>query len=81
MKTSIGKAAKELGVSRDTLRRWEKSGKIIVERAVKGHRRSAQSQRMSKNQLIRNFMSSLVQRKSNAFSIPSEISPNSSKHV
>jgi|SRR3990167_2530116 len=39
MKTSIGKAAKELGVSRDTLRRWEKSGKISVERTAKGHRR------------------------------------------
>jgi putative resolvase len=39
MKTGIGKAAKELGVSRDTLRRWEKSGKITVERTVKGHRR------------------------------------------
>jgi DNA-binding transcriptional MerR regulator len=39
MKTSIGKAAKELGVSRDTLRRWEKAGKIIVERTPKGHRR------------------------------------------
>src|SRR5580658_8012928 len=39
MKTSIGKAAKALGVSRDTLRRWEKSGKIKVERTAKGHRR------------------------------------------
>jgi len=39
MKTSIGKAAEELGVSRDTLRRWEKSGKIIVERTANGHRR------------------------------------------
>jgi putative resolvase len=39
MKTSIGQAAKELGVSRDTLRRWEKSGKITVERTAKGHRR------------------------------------------
>jgi putative resolvase len=39
MKTSIGKAAEELGVSRDTLRRWEKSGKIIVDRTAKGHRR------------------------------------------
>jgi putative resolvase len=39
MKTSIGKAAEELGVSRDTLRRWEKSGKITVERTAKGHRR------------------------------------------
>ena len=39
MKTGIGRAAKELGVSRDTLRRWEKSGKIKVERTIKGHRR------------------------------------------
>jgi len=39
MKMGIGKAAKELGVSRDTLRRWEKSGKISVERTPKGHRR------------------------------------------
>lgn len=39
MKTSIGRAAKELGVSRDTLRRWERSGKIISERTLKGHRR------------------------------------------
>jgi len=39
MKTSIGKAAKELGVSRDTLRRWEKSGKIVAERTARGHRR------------------------------------------
>src|SRR6202789_4068233 len=39
MKKSIGQAAKELGVSPDTLRRWEKSGKITVERTVKGHRR------------------------------------------
>lgn len=39
MKISIGKAADELGVSRDTLRRWEKSGKIVVERTKNGHRR------------------------------------------
>jgi putative resolvase len=39
MKTGIGRVAKELGVSRDTLRRWEKAGKITVERTVKGHRR------------------------------------------
>ena len=39
MKVSIGKAAKELGVSRETLRRWEQSGKITVERTPKGHRR------------------------------------------
>ena len=39
MKISIGKAAKELGVSDKTLRRWEEEGKIVVERTPKGHRR------------------------------------------
>jgi predicted site-specific integrase-resolvase len=39
MKISIGKAAEELGVSRETLRRWEQLGKITPERTPKGHRR------------------------------------------
>jgi predicted site-specific integrase-resolvase len=39
MKVNIGKAAKELGVAQETLRRWERSGKITVERTLKGHRR------------------------------------------
>ena len=39
MKVSIGKAAKILGVSRDTLRRWEKAGKITSNRTPRGHRR------------------------------------------
>lgn len=39
MKVSIGRAAKELGVSIDTLRRWERQGKIIAERTPSGHRR------------------------------------------
>ena len=39
MKISIGKASKLLGVSIDTLRRWEKEGKIKSERTIKGHRR------------------------------------------
>jgi len=39
MKVSIGKAAILLGVSRDTLRRWEAAGKIKVERTARGHRR------------------------------------------
>ena len=39
MKVSIGRAAKELGVSIDTLRRWERQGKIIAERTASGHRR------------------------------------------
>ena len=39
MKVNIGKAAAELGVVRETLRRWERLGKITVERTPKGHRR------------------------------------------
>lgn len=39
MKASIGKVAKELGVSKITLRRWEAAGKITSERTPKGHRR------------------------------------------
>ena len=39
MKVSIGPAAKELGVSIPTLRRWEVEGKIQSERTPKGHRR------------------------------------------
>ena len=39
MRVSIGAAAKELGVTRDTLRRWEAAGKIEVERTPNGHRR------------------------------------------
>lgn len=39
MKVRIGRAAAELGVSRDTLRRWEAAGKITVERTPSGHRR------------------------------------------
>ncbi|BAY48023.1 resolvase-like protein [Scytonema sp. HK-05] len=36
---SIGDAAKELGVSVDTIRRWADQGKIRFERAPSGHRR------------------------------------------
>ena len=37
---SIGVAARELGVHRDTLRRWEREGKIEpVERTTGGERR------------------------------------------
>lgn len=39
MKVSIGKAALELGVHQETLRRWETSGKIVPERTPRGHRR------------------------------------------
>ena len=39
MKVSIGEAARELGVTPETLRRWEAQGKIEVERTPKGHRR------------------------------------------
>ena len=39
MRVSIDAAAKELGLSRDTLRRWDAAGKIEVERTPNGHRR------------------------------------------
>ena len=39
MKIRIGKAAKLLGVSIDTLRRWEREKKITSQRTVNGHRR------------------------------------------
>jgi len=39
MKVSIGAVATRLGVSRDTLRRWERADKIAVERTARGHRR------------------------------------------
>ncbi|MDM8521724.1 IS607 family transposase, partial [Anaerolineales bacterium HSG6] len=39
MKVSISEAAKELGVTQETLRRWETAGKIEVERTPGGHRR------------------------------------------
>lgn len=44
MKISIGKAAKLLGVSKDTLRRWEKDQKITSQRTLKGHRRYDEDQ-------------------------------------
>ncbi len=39
MKITIGKAAKEAGVTVETLRSWEKAGKIKSERTKGGHRR------------------------------------------
>jgi len=39
LKITIGKAAKEAGVTVETLRSWEKAGKIKSERTKGGHRR------------------------------------------
>ncbi|MBX9703051.1 MAG: IS607 family transposase, partial [Silvanigrellaceae bacterium] len=39
MKVGIGQAARILGVSIETLRRWEKAGKLKSERTPSGHRR------------------------------------------
>ncbi|MCG5517253.1 MerR family transcriptional regulator, partial [Ectothiorhodospira sp. 9100] len=36
---SIGEAAKALGVSITTLRRWEASGRLVPEHTAGGHRR------------------------------------------
>lgn len=35
----IGQAAQKLGISVDTLRRWEREGKLTPERNAAGHRR------------------------------------------
>jgi len=39
MKVSIGKAAEVLGVTRQTLRRWEAVGKLSCDRTVTNQRR------------------------------------------
>ena len=39
MKLTIGEVAKEIGVTIETLRAWEKAGKITSERTKGGHRR------------------------------------------
>ncbi|WP_394555927.1 IS607 family transposase (plasmid) [Priestia aryabhattai] len=39
MKVSVGKVAREIGVTIDTIRRWENEGKITSERTEGGHRR------------------------------------------
>jgi len=39
IKISINKASEQVGVSINTLRRWEKEGKITSERTKGGHRR------------------------------------------
>ena len=36
---TISEASKELGVSVSTLRRWDKSGKLVTEKTPSGHRR------------------------------------------
>lgn len=41
---SIGEAAKYIGVSRDTLRRWEKAGKIKPQRSPTNRRYYTKSQ-------------------------------------
>ena len=40
---SIGEAARVLGVAVDTLRRWERKGKITATRTLGGQRRFARS--------------------------------------
>lgn len=39
MKLTISAAAKELGVSINTLRRWDKLGILVPEKTPSGHRR------------------------------------------
>jgi putative resolvase len=49
MKVGIGEAAKALGVSIGTLRRWEHAGKIKSDRTPNGHRRYEISQSILKS--------------------------------
>lgn len=41
---SLGEAARELGVSTDTLRRWERAGKLRARRDERGHRRVSRTE-------------------------------------
>lgn len=41
---SIGEAARMLGVSVDTLHRWERDGKLTSTRTLGGHRRFTRSE-------------------------------------
>lgn len=41
---TLGEAAKALGVSTDTLRRWDRAGKLDVTRDERGRRRVAQAE-------------------------------------
>jgi molybdopterin-binding protein len=41
---TLGEAAKALGVSADTLRRWEKAGRLRARRDAQGRRRIARSE-------------------------------------
>jgi excisionase family DNA binding protein len=42
---SIGETAQALGVSRTTVRRWEREGKLVPEHTPGGHRRDDVAQR------------------------------------
>jgi putative resolvase len=54
MKASISVAAKHLGVSQDTLRRWERAGKITAERTARGHRRFDLSKLLGRSSVASN---------------------------
>ena len=58
MKVGIGKASKILGVSIETIRRWDRAGKIPSERTPQGHRRYdlskiSQNPKISKKEMCR----------------------------
>jgi putative resolvase len=55
MKASISVAAKQLGVSQDTLRRWERAGKITAERTARGHRRFDLSKLLGRTSVTKNY--------------------------
>lgn len=57
---TIADAARFLGVSQDTLRRWEKKGTLIPRRTVGGHRRYS---RMQLERLLRQPMTAALDQK------------------
>ena len=55
---SIGEASKILGVTRKTIREWEKQGKIKVERTPNGHRRFSRDEILRLSSFGRSFSGS-----------------------
>lgn len=57
---SISEAAEYIGVSQDTLRRWEKKGKLVPRRTIGKHRRYSKNQL---EQVLKQPMEQIIQQK------------------
>jgi excisionase family DNA binding protein len=65
---SIGEASKYIGVSRDTLRRWEKKGKVTPSRSPTNRRYYTKQQ-----------LDALIKKPNSSKSTKSKVKPNSLK--